>query len=105
MQNFSVFVCSRAVLNPPQNSTPATKPPRVRKPSDSLTGGRVTVCTHGFSQNQDHAFAIAAISAPPRLAFDERVHVDEVVRHEGTGAGLRHMAGEASVAARRDATQ
>jgi len=32
MQNFSVLVASSAVLKAPQNTTPATKPPIVRKP-------------------------------------------------------------------------
>ena len=70
------------------------KPPSVRKASDRVTGGRVAVRTQGFSQNQVHALAIAAISAPPGLALDESIHVDEGVRDERLRSSLRHVAGK-----------
>src|SRR3954470_396403 len=40
VQNFSVFVNSNAVLKPPQNTTPATKPANTSTPSPNTDLGR-----------------------------------------------------------------
>src|ERR1700712_2431500 len=40
VQNFSVLVTSSAVLNPPQNTTPATKPASTSTPSPNTELGR-----------------------------------------------------------------
>src|SRR5436190_7816891 len=40
VQNFSVLVSSSAVLNPPQNTTPATKPANTSTPSPNTELGR-----------------------------------------------------------------
>jgi hypothetical protein len=40
VQNFSVLVSSSAVLNPPQNTTPATKPASTSAPSPNTELGR-----------------------------------------------------------------
>src|SRR5687768_1957207 len=81
-QNFSVFVASRTVLNPPQKNTPATNPPSVRKARLSVLAG-VNACrtsrpiqdfpTHEFPKRA----RTASILSPPSLGLREGVHIGE----------------------------
>src|SRR4051794_21750068 len=61
-QNFSLLVASSTVLKPPQNMTPAAKPPSVRKPRLRYRLGFESV-RHGRSRNSG---SFMVISRHPR---------------------------------------
>lgn len=61
MQNVSVFVSSSAVLNAPQNMTPPTKPPSVRKPRLSVAAGVLTI----FQTQESKRLILSIAYSPP----------------------------------------
>src|SRR3982751_4887494 len=75
VQNFSVLVSSSAVLNPPQNTTPATKPASTSTPSPNAELGRRSTSHHSTTNPQirpshDRRGAgrsTALIDVPPEL--------------------------------------
>src|SRR5689334_22313110 len=107
VQNRSVLVASSTVLNPPQKKTPATKPPSVRKARLRVRAGENAWRTQSRSREwpSTRVTMVSAMSTLPPLGFDQRVHVGEAVLDQRPRGGLRHMAGEAGVAARRQPAQ
>src|SRR3546814_6117870 len=97
MQKRSVLVSSSAVLNPPQNTTPPRNPPRVRNPRLRWTAGRLT-SSHRRPSRRFSLFMAPSVAAG-------RCHVGEGVAHDWARLGLRHVALQAEVAARRHVGQ
>src|SRR5438046_9224918 len=55
VQNFSVLVTSSAVLKPPQNTTPATKPANISTPSPNTELGRRNTSHNSTTKVQSRA--------------------------------------------------
>src|SRR4051794_35102782 len=97
VQNASVFVRSIAVLKPPQNTTPAANPPRVRNPRLSVAAGVLTMV---------HSSRPARSSLRiMRSALVRRQRVAERARHQWPHVGLRDMARRAEIPPRRHIRQ
>src|SRR5215217_6353497 len=107
VQNLSVLVASSTVLNPPQKKTPARKPPSVRKARLRVRAGENAWRSQSRIRVRPNTRVtmVSAISALPPLSLDQRVHVGEAVLDQRPCGGLRHVAGEARIAARSHATQ
>jgi hypothetical protein len=55
VQNFSVLVSSSAVLKPPQNTMPATKPANISTPSPNTELGRRSTSHNSTTKNHSRA--------------------------------------------------